>query len=109
MNGVVYVCECDKEERRSATERMISTLAQGSNLMYYPEGTWNLLDHLPMLPCYWGIIQVAQAGGAAAGGSVRSRLAMDVFCYGVSKYIGAYAAMGGVDAVIFTAGIGKTV
>ena len=44
----------------------------------------------------------------AAEGNPRSRLALDVFCYGVSKYIGAYAAaMGGVDAVIFTAGVGE--
>lgn len=32
--------------------------------MYFPEGTWNLSDHLPMLPCYWGIVQVAQNSGA---------------------------------------------
>ena len=44
----------------------------------------------------------------AAEGNPRSRLALDVFCYSVSKYIGAYAAaMGGVDAVIFTAGVGE--
>lgn len=65
LNGVVYVCEHDKEDRRSALERMVAALIQGSNLMYYPEGTWNLSDHLPMLPCYRGIVQVAQASGAA--------------------------------------------
>ncbi len=44
----------------------------------------------------------------AAEGNQRSRLALDVFCYGVSKYIGAYAAaMGGVDAIVFTAGVGE--
>ena len=33
---------------------------------------------------------------------------MDIFSYRVKKYIGAYAvAMGGVDAVIFTAGLGE--
>ena len=31
-----------------------------------------------------------------------------MFCYRIRKYIGAYAAaMGGVDAVVFTAGIGE--
>lgn len=35
-------------------------------------------------------------------------LAMDVFCYRIAKYIGSYAAaMNGVDAIIFTAGIGE--
>ncbi len=37
----------------------------------------------------------------------RARLAIDVFCYRVRKYIGAYlAAMGGADAIVFTGGIG---
>ncbi len=38
----------------------------------------------------------------------RSRLAIDMFVYRIKKYIGAYfAAMGGLDAVVFTAGIGE--
>ncbi len=43
-----------------------------------------------------------------AKGNERAKLSIDMFCYQVSKYIGAYAAaMGGLDAVIFTAGIGE--
>jgi len=38
----------------------------------------------------------------------RVRLAVEVFCYRVRKYIGAYlAAMGGADAIVFTGGIGE--
>ena len=38
----------------------------------------------------------------------RARLAMEIFCYRVRKYIGAYlAAIGGADAVVFTGGIGE--
>ena len=38
----------------------------------------------------------------------RVRLAVEVFCYRVRKYVGAYlAAMGGADAVVFTGGIGE--
>jgi acetate kinase len=38
----------------------------------------------------------------------RVRLAIEVFCYRVRKYIGAYlAAMGGADAIVFTGGIGE--
>jgi acetate kinase len=38
----------------------------------------------------------------------RTQLALDIFCYRVRKYIGAYAAaMGGLDAVIFGGGIGE--
>ena len=45
---------------------------------------------------------------ASAEGNPRAKLALDLFHYSVSKLIGAYAvAMGGVDAVIFTAGIGE--
>ena len=41
-------------------------------------------------------------------GNERAGLAVDMFNYGVKKLIGAYAAaMGGVDAVIFTAGVGE--
>jgi acetate kinase len=38
----------------------------------------------------------------------RVRLAVEIFCYRARKYIGAYlAAMGGVDAIVFTGGIGE--
>lgn len=67
--------------------------------------------------------ELTQTGGLAglsgvAGGDVRdleadkdnrgARLALDVFTYEVRKTIGAYAAaMGGVDAIAFTGGIGE--
>ncbi len=45
---------------------------------------------------------------AAAKGNCRAALAVDVFNYNVKKLIGAYAAaMGGVDAIVFTAGVGE--
>ncbi|MBC7764880.1 MAG: acetate kinase [Hyphomonadaceae bacterium] len=41
-------------------------------------------------------------------GSKRAKLAIDMFAYAIRKYIGQYAAlMGGIDAVVFTAGIGE--
>jgi acetate kinase len=41
-------------------------------------------------------------------GNERARLAYEVLAYGIRKQIGAYAAaMGGIDAVVFTAGIGE--
>ncbi|MCH9679966.1 MAG: acetate/propionate family kinase [Deltaproteobacteria bacterium] len=44
----------------------------------------------------------------AAEGDDRCRLAMRVFAHRLRKYIGAYAAvMGGVDAIVFTGGIGQ--
>ncbi|MDY5100355.1 MAG: acetate kinase [Oscillospiraceae bacterium] len=45
---------------------------------------------------------------AAAEGNDRAQLALDKFAYEVKKYIGAYiAAMGGVDVLTFTAGVGE--
>ncbi|MEG2097199.1 MAG: acetate kinase [Pseudoflavonifractor sp.] len=45
---------------------------------------------------------------AADEGNTRAKLALDVFNYNVKKLIGGYAAaMGGVDGIIFTAGVGE--
>jgi len=45
---------------------------------------------------------------AAKAGNERAQLALDMFTYQAVKFIGAYtAAMGGVDAIVFTAGIGE--
>lgn len=45
---------------------------------------------------------------AAAKGHKRARIALEVYPYRVKKRIGSYtAAMGGVDAIVFTAGIGE--
>ena len=45
---------------------------------------------------------------AAQEGNAQAALAVDVFAYSVKKFIGAYAAaMGGVDAIVFTAGVGE--
>jgi acetate kinase len=41
-------------------------------------------------------------------GDRRCEVALDIYCHRIKKYIGAYAAvMGGVDAVVFTGGIGE--
>lgn len=46
--------------------------------------------------------------GAAEEGNKRAQLALDKFAYTVKKYIGSYAAaMGGLDVLIFTAGLGE--
>ena len=48
------------------------------------------------------VIRLTDAGDAQA------RLALDMYCYRIKKYIGAYyAALGTLDAVVFTGGIGE--
>ncbi len=45
---------------------------------------------------------------AAMNTDAKAKLALDMFAYSVKRYVGAYAAaMGGVDAIVFTAGIGE--
>lgn len=64
LNGVIYFNENVKDDRKLASEKMIQHLNNNGNLMYFPEGTWNLSPNLPMLPCYWGIVDVAKKGNA---------------------------------------------
>ena len=41
-------------------------------------------------------------------GNKKAKLAFDIFCYRIKKYIGSYiAALGGLDALVFTGGIGE--
>lgn len=45
---------------------------------------------------------------AAEEGNDRAQLALDMFNYQIVKFIGSYAAaMGGIDAIVFTAGVGE--
>lgn len=64
VNGVIFFNEKDKSDRLRVTDRMIKHLKSGGNLMYFPEGAWNLKAELPVLPCYWGIVDIAQKSNA---------------------------------------------
>ena len=45
---------------------------------------------------------------AVAAGNERAKLATDMYNYKIKKYVGAFAAaMGGVDIIVFTAGVGE--
>ncbi len=55
-----------------------------------------------------GMSDFRDIADAASKGNDRAQLALDMFAYRVAKYIGSYAAaMNGVDAICFTAGIGE--
>ena len=55
-----------------------------------------------------GLNDMREIGQLAAKGNKAARLAIDMYCYRMKKYIGAYvAALGGLDALVFTAGIGE--
>ncbi len=47
-------------------------------------------------------------GDAVEAGNADAKLAIDILCYQIKKFIGSYtAAMNGLDALVFTAGIGE--
>ena len=53
-------------------------------------------------------IYAAYLAGPSDPNYERSKLALDILCHGIKKFVGAYAAlMNGVDAIVFTAGIGE--
>ena len=68
---------------------------------------------LPICPTYLGLSDGISSDfrdldDAADAGNEAARVALDTYAYHVGKYIGAYtAAMGGVDAIVFTAGVGE--
>lgn len=68
----------------------------------------NMLNRASGLKGIAGINDMRDILKAAASGDNAARLAVDVFCYRARKYTGAYmAAANGVDAVVFTGGIGE--
>jgi acetate kinase len=67
-----------------------------------------LLSHEAGLKGLCGDNDVRHVLHLAESGDEDARLALDVYCYRIRKYVGAYfAAMGRLDAVVFTAGVGE--
>ena len=64
LNGVLFFNENIKADRAAIAQKMIAHLKSGGNLMFFPEGAWNLKPELPVLPLYWGIIDIAQKSNA---------------------------------------------
>lgn len=55
-----------------------------------------------------GVNDMREVERLAGSGNLKARLAIDMFCYRIKKYIGSYyAVLGRVDAIIFTGGIGE--
>ncbi|MCQ2500490.1 MAG: acetate kinase [Lachnospiraceae bacterium] len=76
------------------------TLAETMNVMNKKSGVFGLSGGLSS--------DFRDLDEAAAAGNKKAQIALDVFCYNVVKTVGAYvAALNGVDAIAFTAGIGE--
>jgi acetate kinase len=73
-----------------------------------PEDVENLLNRESGLKGICGASDMREILERAAKGDERAELAIQMFCYRIKKYIGAYhAVLGRLDAVVFTGGIGE--
>ncbi|HEY8443263.1 MAG TPA: acetate kinase [Clostridia bacterium] len=76
---------------------------------------WTISETMVCLNKKSGVLGISEVSSdfrdlikAVNEGNKRAELALDIFCYRIKKYIGAYAAvMNGVDCIVFTAGIGE--
>ncbi|MBD3257414.1 acetate/propionate family kinase [candidate division GN15 bacterium] len=72
------------------------------------EGNTLLNKHSGLIGISGVSSDVREVTESADEGHPNAKLAIDVMCYRLKKYIGSYAAaMGGLDALVFTAGIGE--
>ena len=62
-SGTVWVDRKDKTSKVKSKEKLNKLLQKGKNICIFPEGTWNLTPEKPMLPLYWGVIDLAQKNG----------------------------------------------
>jgi acetate kinase len=73
-----------------------------------PQEIESMLNKQSGLKGISGLNDMREIGQLAAKGNKAARLAIDMYCYRIKKYIGAYyAAMGRIDALVFTGGIGE--
>ena len=59
VNGVIYVDSDFKNDMLNAKKISKKVLNQNGNIMWYPEGIWNLSPNSLILPCRYGIIETA--------------------------------------------------
>lgn len=60
LNGVVWVNRKDKHSKAKAKQKMIDIIKSGTNILMFPEGTWNISENKLMLPLHWGVIDIAK-------------------------------------------------
>ncbi len=64
IKGSIDVETRDKEDRHIAYERAKELLNKGGNLIIFPEGAWNVFEHLPVMKLYTGTVRMAIEGNA---------------------------------------------
>ncbi len=101
MNGLIMGSrsgDIDQSVVLYLIDKLGYTTAEVSNLLQKKSGMLGLT----------GMSDLRDIEKAASGGDRMASLALEMNTYRIKKYIGAYvAAMNGIDAIIFTAGIGE--
>ncbi len=64
MSGVILIDANSKKDRRVALQTAVKLLKSGGNLMFFPEGIWNVEPSIPVLHLFPGIIEIAFQTGA---------------------------------------------
>jgi len=101
LEGVIMGTRCGNVDPGALT-----TLMEQEGLD--AKGLSNILNKKSGLLGISGVSSDCREVEEAAGKNKRARLALETLWYGVLKYVGGYAAaMNGVDAITFTAGIGE--
>lgn len=59
-NGVLYIDTSDKEDRQNSFKYMCKLLKQGTSMVIFPEGIWNLSPSLPVHRLFPGCVQAAK-------------------------------------------------
>ena len=79
-----------------------------SHAGYAADEIESLLNKQSGLKGICGVNDMREIGQLAHKGAKTAKLAIDMYCYRIKKYIGAYyAVLGRVDALVFTGGIGE--
>lgn len=75
---------------------------------YSPAEVSEILNKQSGLKGLGGSSDMRDITTAAESGDTDARMALDIYCYRIKKYIGAYTAvLNGLDALVFTAGVGE--
>ena len=75
---------------------------------YAADEVESLLNKQSGLKGICGVNDMREIGQLAAKGNKMAKLAIEMYCYRIKKYIGAYyAVLGRVDALVFTGGVGE--
>ncbi len=60
LNGVIWVDRKSKASKAEAKRIMVEHLKHRTNVLMFPEGTWNRSPNKIMQPLYWGVIDIAK-------------------------------------------------